>query len=65
MRQVFADTVYWVALASPHDQWHPAAVRAGRILHAAQVILSEEVLTEFLAHFSREGRTIATVSRPL
>ena len=23
MRQVYADTVYWIALANPLDQWHP------------------------------------------
>ena len=34
------------------------AVRAGRTLRGATIITSEEILTEFLAHFSGQGRTI-------
>jgi predicted nucleic acid-binding protein len=58
MRQVYADTVYWIALANPLDQWHPLAVRAGRTLRGATIVTSEEILTEFLAHFSGQGRTM-------
>ena len=49
MRRVFADTVYWVALANPLDQWHRLAVRAGRTLSGMTIVTSEEALTEFLA----------------
>jgi hypothetical protein len=55
MRRVFADAVYWVALASPHDQWHGRAVQATRALGMAQIITTEEVFVEFLAHFSGYG----------
>jgi predicted nucleic acid-binding protein len=58
MRQVFADTVYWIALANPLDQWHPAAVRASGSLRGIMVVTSEEVLTEFLAHFSAQGQMV-------
>jgi len=34
------------------------AVQAGRTLRGAVIITSEEILTEFLAHFSSQGRTI-------
>ena len=34
------------------------AVQAGRTLRGATIITSEEILTEFLAHFSGQGRTI-------
>jgi predicted nucleic acid-binding protein len=34
------------------------AVQAGRTLRGAMIITSEEILTEFLAHFSGQGRTI-------
>lgn len=57
MRRVYADTVYWIALANPLDQWHALAVQAGRTLRGAKIITSEEILTEFLAHFSGRGRT--------
>jgi hypothetical protein len=56
MTRVFADAVYWVALASPHDQWHGRAVQASRALGTAQIISTEEVFVEFLAHFSGYGR---------
>jgi uncharacterized protein len=56
MKRVFADSVYWVALASPHDQWHRRAVSASRGLGTAQIITTEEVFVEFLAHFSGYGR---------
>ncbi len=55
MRQVYADTVYWIALANPLDQWHTLAVQAGPTLRGATIITSEEILTEFLAHFSGQG----------
>ena len=58
MRQVYADTVYWIALANPLDQWHPSAVQAGRTLRGATIITSEEILTEFLAHFSGQGQLV-------
>ena len=56
MTRVFADAVYWVALASPHDQWHGRAVQASRALGTAQIVTTEEVFVEFLAHFSGYGR---------
>ncbi len=51
-------TVYWIALANPLDQWHSRAVRAGLALRRTTIITTEEVLTEFLAHFSGQGRLI-------
>lgn len=48
MRRVFADSLLWIAIASPRDQWHTPAVEAGRTLQGARIITTEEVLTEFL-----------------
>jgi uncharacterized protein len=56
MKPVFADAVYWVALALPYDQWHARAVQATRNLGKAQIVTTEEVFVEFLAHFSGYGR---------
>jgi len=56
MKRVFADAVYWVALALPHDQWHSRAVQATRNLGRVQIVTTEEVFVEFLAHFSGYGR---------
>jgi predicted nucleic acid-binding protein len=58
MRRVFADTMYWIALASLHDQWHAAAIRLSRTLGGALIITTEEVLAEFLAHFCERGPTM-------
>ena len=58
MRTVFADTVYWIALARPDDQWHDAAREAGREPGRATIVTTDEVLTEFLAALSRGGPSI-------
>jgi predicted nucleic acid-binding protein len=56
MKAVFADAQYWVALINPQDQSHPAAKAASLALHGAEIVTSEEVLTEMLAFFSERGR---------
>ncbi len=58
MKRVFADTFCRIALANPLDQWHPKAVRAGVALGRAMIVTTEEVLTEFLAHFSGQGHSM-------
>jgi predicted nucleic acid-binding protein len=51
MRRVFADSLYWIALTYPRDQWHGQAVKANQTLHGVEIVTTEEVLTEFLATF--------------
>jgi predicted nucleic acid-binding protein len=58
MRRIFADTLYWIAITSPKDQWHQAALKLSQSLSGCQLITTEEVLTEFLNAFSAAGRTI-------
>jgi uncharacterized protein len=48
MKQVFADSLYWIALAFPNDQWHAAAMSCDRLLRLARIVTTEEVLNEFL-----------------
>ena len=55
MRRIFADAHYWVALAHRKDQWHARAVQISRQLGAVTFITTDEVLTEFLNHFSAYG----------
>lgn len=55
MRRVFADTLYWVALANPNDQWHSAALKVEATLVDALLVTSEEVLTEVLAGLGGMG----------
>src|SRR5271155_5416118 len=56
MKRVFADAVYWVALAHRKDQWHPRALLVSQQLGAVSLVTTDEVLDEFLAHFSAFGQ---------
>ncbi len=51
MNPAFVDTLYWVARINPRDQWH-AIYRA---VHGRQIVTTDEVLDEVLAHFSAFG----------
>jgi predicted nucleic acid-binding protein len=51
MRRTFADSLYWIAVTHPRDQWHDRAMAAGRALRGVVIVTTEEVLTEFLAAF--------------
>jgi predicted nucleic acid-binding protein len=46
VRRVFADTLYWLALFVPGDEWAEAAGVAD--LSDASLVTTEEVLSEFL-----------------
>jgi uncharacterized protein len=56
--RVFVDTWYWVAVTSPRDKWHLPALEARRSLGNAQLVTTEEVLTEFLNALSGGGPRI-------
>jgi predicted nucleic acid-binding protein len=55
MRDVFADTFYWVAVINPKDQWHGRAAAASRLLAGARIITTDEVLAETLNYFAGAG----------
>jgi len=55
MRTVFADTVYWVALANPRDAFHPSAVETAKQLGDHRIVTSELVLVEVLNMLSAHG----------
>ena len=48
MRTVFADTLYWVAVTRPGDQWAEPAGQAKAALGNVRLVTTDEVLTEFL-----------------
>lgn len=52
MRQIFADSAFWIALISPRDTLHPAAVREISRAKTRQITTSEMVLVEVLNFFS-------------
>jgi predicted nucleic acid-binding protein len=53
MKTVFVDTVYWIAIVRPNDQWKDAATKAREELGRVRLITTDEVLTEFLAALSK------------
>ena len=62
MTAVFADTVYWVAVTMPEDQWHSAAIAAQNRLESEEIVTTEEVLTEFLTLLSARQYSRARAS---
>ena len=58
MSRVFADTMYWIALANVHDQWHSRALKVVHTLRRDEIVTTEEVLSEFLTYFCEHGPTI-------
>lgn len=55
MKVVFADTVYWVALINPNDQWRGAVLSAKALLHEARLITTDVILIEVLNFFAEHG----------
>ncbi len=55
MKAVFADTLYWVAIIKPYDQWKDAAHKAKDSLGNVILITTDEILTEFLNTFAGKG----------
>jgi predicted nucleic acid-binding protein len=55
MDQVFADTVYWVALLNPFDALHEHAAQFGRTYKPENIVTSEMVFTEVLNTLSKAG----------
>lgn len=62
MRKVFADTFYWVALANPSDQWRARVRTLSSTLPPAQIYTTDEVLVEFLTHFSAYGSAMRSAA---
>jgi predicted nucleic acid-binding protein len=48
VKLVFADTVYWVALINPKDEWRNQARSATALLREGRIITTDSILTEVL-----------------
>lgn len=55
MKTAFIDTLYFVALFNPRDQWHERAVAASTLVAETKLITTEDVLVELLNFFSEYG----------
>lgn len=63
MKKIFADSVYWIALINPRDQWRRRSVEVSRKLGAVSIVTSDEILIETLNYFAESGahfRSIVT-----
>jgi len=55
MKQVFADTFYWIALCNQRDQWHQNVIDFGQQLKGVQIVTSDAVLNELLNYYAQFG----------
>ena len=53
--KVFADTLYWVAVLNPKDQWHRRTIETRKLLGDIHIATTETVLIETLNYFSEYG----------
>ncbi|MBL9163958.1 MAG: type II toxin-antitoxin system VapC family toxin [Planctomycetaceae bacterium] len=56
--EVFADTLYWIAMARPNDSWAAAARRAKANLGDVTLVTTEEVLSEVLTALAGGGPSL-------
>lgn len=55
MNEIFADTGYFIAILSRHDQYRESALRAADTYRGVRIVTTEMVLVELFAAASREG----------
>ncbi len=52
MKQIFADTSYWIGLVNPRDQIHRKVIKITQQLFSVRLLTTEMVLGELLNSFS-------------
>jgi uncharacterized protein len=55
VKLVFANTVYWIALINPKDEWRKQARATNALLIDAQIITTDSILIEVLNFFAEHG----------
>ena len=55
MKNVFADTLYWVASITPGDPWYVPTLRTVAALGPVHLVTTKEVLVEFLSAYANRG----------
>lgn len=55
MRKIFADSVYWIAIINPADQWFEKTQKVSAALIDFQIVTTTEVLTEMLNFYAESG----------
>jgi predicted nucleic acid-binding protein len=54
VKEVFVDSLYWIALTNPGDQWHRKAV-AAKERRPEGLVTTEDVLVDDLLWSARPG----------
>ncbi len=62
MKEVFADTLYWVAIVNPGDPYANAAKQAEEDLGEFITVTTDEVLAEFLTSLSKGGAVLRKIA---
>ncbi len=62
MKIVFVDSLYWIALINPKDQWYSVTVEAKKRYGSAKFVTTEAVLIEVLNYFSTYGARFRFIS---
>ena len=65
MRVVFADTLYFIALINPQDQWRANAINADNVVRESRLITTRTVLIEILNFTSGYGSNLPRLLRRL
>lgn len=55
MKQIFADTFYWVALINPKDNWHQRVRVVTSSLKNVEIVTTDEIFVEVLNFLSAQG----------
>jgi predicted nucleic acid-binding protein len=58
VKLVFADTIYWVALINPKDQWRGPALSAQSSFHNVRLVTTDVILLEVLNFFAEHGEEV-------
>jgi predicted nucleic acid-binding protein len=62
MKIVFVDSLYWIALINPKDQWQSVTVEAKKRYASAKFVTTEAVLIEVLNYFYTYGARFRFIS---
>lgn len=62
MITVFVDTIYFVAVINPRDQWHQTAVAIRPLLADKRLLTTDTILLETLNFFCEYGANIRRVT---
>jgi predicted nucleic acid-binding protein len=55
MKQIFADTFYWIALLNPKDDWHQVALNYANSCISDQLITTDGIIDEVLNYAASRG----------